>query len=250
MAVWVGLTVEERKRLEESLANFIRESNNITTSQRHGNTRNLSEYKRYRKDDDAIWVFEPHIAEQTYEAWIKELQIPVVRDEWLDRKNGVVKRGNRLVAIKTLSGKVYRGNMFLDTTYEGDLMAAAGVPYTVGREANAQYGETLNGVQTRNATKHQFVFPVDPYVIPGDPQSGLLPRIHKGPAGEEGSRDHRLQAYCFRMCLSNHPDNRIPFPKPEGYDPKEYELLATISKERLERYLQQVRCDPQPEDRH
>lgn len=108
------------------------------------------------------------------------------------------------------------------TTYEGDLMA--GVSFTVGREANSKYGETLNGVQTGHARSHQFEKPVDPYVVPGDPSSGLLPRIHGDSPGEEFSGDHRVQAYCFRTCMTNHPGNLLPWPKPEGYDPLQYEL--------------------------
>ena len=115
--------------------------------------------------------------------------------------------------------------MFIDATYEGDLMAKAGLSYTVGREANAKYGETLNGVQTAQATKHQFMKPVDPFVKPGDPASGLLPGIYAGGPGRDGEADHRVQAYNFRMCLTDAPENRIPFPKPAGYDPLRYELL-------------------------
>jgi hypothetical protein len=198
----------------------------------------------YRAQDDAMWVFEPRVAEQTFEKWIQEYDIPVVRGEYLDREGGVAKDGTRIVAITTLSGKTYRGRMFLDATYEGDLMAAAGVAYHVGREANSVYGETLNGVQLRPPNRppclgrtlpdaqrergpagHYFAHEVSPYVVPGDPASGLLPRIHDQDTGEPGQGDHRIQAYNFRMCLTNHPDNRVPFPKPEGYDPLQYELL-------------------------
>ncbi len=188
------------------------------------------EYSRYRPDDDAMWVFEPHVAERTFERLLAEHRVPVHRGQWLDRSRGVEKEGARVVAITTLAGKTYRGRVFIDATYEGDLMAAAGVSYTVGRESNAQYGETLNGVQTENAVHHQFLHPVDPYRVPGDPSSGLVPRIHPGPPGEEGSGDHRVQAYCFRMCLTTVLENRVPFARPPGYDPYQYELLA--------RYLQ------------
>ncbi len=184
------------------------------------------QYRLYHRDDDAIWAFEPHVAEQVFEELVAEEKIPVVRDEWLDREHGVEKDGTRIVAIRTLSGKTYRGRMFLDATYEGDLMAAAGVSSTVGREANATYGETLNGVQTHHAVSHQFELPVDPYRTPGDPSSGLLPRIHAGSPGEEGEADDRIQAYCFRMCLTDAPENRVPFARPEGYDPLQYELLG------------------------
>jgi len=184
------------------------------------------EYSRYRPDDDAMWVFEPHVAEQGFEELVAEHKIPVYRNEWLNRKGGVKKDGRRIISITMLSGKTYHGKMFIDATYEGDLMAAAGVSYHVGREGNDVYGETLNGVQTHNATKHQFEKPVDPYVKPGDPDSGLLPLIHSGNPGIEGTGDNRIQAYNFRMCLTKVTENRVPFPKPDNYDPMQYELLA------------------------
>jgi hypothetical protein len=180
----------------------------------------------FRPEDDAIWVFEPHVAEKAFENLAIEHKIVLRRDEWLDRENGVEKNGTEIKSIKTLSGKKYSGKMFIDATYEGDLMAAAGINYTVGREANSVYGETLNGVQTKNAVFHQFDRPINPFIVPGDPSSGLLPRIHDGPPGEEGSGDQRVQAYNYRMCLTKVPENKVPFPKPQGYDPKQYELLA------------------------
>jgi len=184
------------------------------------------EYSRYRSNDDAMWVFEPHVAEQGFEELVAEYRITVFRNEWLKRKGGVKKDGPRIISITMLNGKTYRGKMFIDATYEGDLMAAAGVSYHVGREGNDVYGETLNGVQTRNATKHQFEKQVDPYVKPGDPDSRLLPRIHSGNPGKEGRGDSRIQAYNFRMCLTKVTENRLPFPKPDNYDPMQYELLA------------------------
>ena len=187
-------------------------------------------HERYRPKEDAMWVFEPHVAEKVFERLISEHKIPVVRDEWLDRRSGVTKHGARITAITTLSGKTFRGRIFIDATYEGDLMAAAGVSYTVGREPNSQYGETLNGVQTANAVEHQFAHPVDPYIVPGDPTSGVLPRIHSELPGNDGDGDHRVQAYCFRMCLTDAPRNRRPFVKPAGYDPRQYELLARYLK--------------------
>jgi hypothetical protein len=179
-----------------------------------------------------MWIFEPHVAEQVFEDFIKEHQIPVERDQWLDRKSGVKKQGARIVEIKTLSGQRYAGRMFIDATYEGDLMAAAGVSYHVGREANSVYGEKWNGVQT-GVLHHRHHFgavkeKISPYIIPGDPKSGVLPRISTAPPGEYGQGDKRVQAYCFRMCLTDHADNRVAFPKPDGYDPKQYELLLRI----------------------
>jgi len=184
------------------------------------------EYSRYRPDDDAMWVFEPHIAEQGFEELVAEYRIPVYRNQWLKRKGGVRKNGSRIISITMLDGKTYRGRMFIDATYEGDLMATAGVSYHVGRESNDVYGETLNGVQTRNAISHQFEKPVDPYIKSGDPDSGLLPLIHSGNPGIDGAGDKRIQAYNFRMCLTKVTENRVPFPKPENYDSMQYELLA------------------------
>jgi hypothetical protein len=183
------------------------------------------DYRVYRRDEDAMWAFEPRVAEQTFESWVKQLKIPIVRSARLDRARGVAKRGQRIVSIATLDGRTYAGRMFIDATYEGDLMAAAGVSYTTGREANSQYGETLNGVQTKNARSHQFTNRVDPYVVPGNPASGLLPRIHDNGPGADGQADKKIQAYNFRLCMTNVPENRVAFPRPEGYDPRQYELL-------------------------
>ncbi|WP_153558710.1 FAD-dependent oxidoreductase [Roseimaritima sediminicola] len=179
-----------------------------------------------------MWIFEPHVAEQVFDDLVREHQIPVHRDQWLDRTSGVSKRDGRIQAIRMLSGQTYRGRSFVDATYEGDLMAAAGVDYHVGRESQQQYGEQWNGVQT-GVLHHGHHFgvlptPVSPYRIPDDPSSGLLPRISPDPPGEYGSGDHRVQAYCFRMCLTDHPENRVAFPKPEGYDPDQYALLLRV----------------------
>ena len=181
--------------------------------------------KHYGKPE--MWTFEPHVAEQVFENFIAENNITVHRDEWLDRTpgKGVKLENGRITSITMLSGKTYRGKMFIDATYEGDLMAAAGVSYTFGREANSEYGETLSGVATKYAIHHQFSKPIDPYVKPGDPSSGLLPGVTAGGPGQEGTADKRIQAYCFRMCLTDVAANRLPFPKPEGYDPLRYELL-------------------------
>jgi len=174
-----------------------------------------------------MWIFEPSVAEQVFEGYVKEFGLLVERDEWLDRAQGVAKTDGRITSLRTLSGKTYRGRMFIDATYEGDLMAAAGVSYTFGREANAAFGETLNGIQLAHAKSHQFAGKVDPYVVEGDPKSGLLPRIQDVPVGgQDGAADKKIQAYNFRMCLTKVPANRVDFPRPPGYDPKQYALLA------------------------
>ena len=179
-----------------------------------------------------LWIFEPHVAEQVFEDLVKEHAIAVHRDEWLDRERGVTKKGSRITAIRMLSGRVYSARMFIDATYEGDLMAAAGVEYRVGRESQAMYGEKWNGVQT-GVLHHRHHFGVltsriDPYVVPGERSSGLLPRISADPPGEVGAADKKIQAYCYRLCLTDHPDNRIAFPRPDGYDASQYALLLRI----------------------
>ena len=175
---------------------------------------------------DSMWTFEPSAALAILEGWEKRDGLDIRRGEWLDRENGVEKADGRIVAIRTLSGNVYRGKVFIDATYEGDLMAAAGVSYAVGREANSVYGETISGVQFREARAHQMKWHVSPYVEDGKPESGLLPGIEpRNPDEKDGDGDRRVQAYNFRMCLTDDPENRIPFAKPANYNELEYELL-------------------------
>ena len=177
------------------------------------------------KGRDSMWTFEPSAALAILEGWERRDGLDIRRGEWLDRGKGVEKSGGRIVSIRTLSGRVYRGKVFVDATYEGDLMAAAGVSYTVGREANSVYGETISGVARTLAKYHQFNKGVSAYIKPGDPSSGLLPFVEPDTGEPEGSGDRRVQAYCFRMCLTDDPSNRIPFKKPDGYNPLDYELL-------------------------
>jgi hypothetical protein len=180
-------------------------------------------------DRRTMWIFEPHVAEAIFEDYVREFKIPVHRDHWLDRNAGVTKDGARITAIKMLNGSTWRGRMFIDATYEGDLMAAAGVTYHVGREANATYGEAWNGNQVGVLHHgHHFKKPISPYVEPGKPESGLCYGVDPSAPGTRGEEDKRIQAYCYRLCMSNFDENRIPFPKPDGYDPKHYELLARV----------------------
>ncbi len=179
-----------------------------------------------------MWIFEPHVAEKVFDDFVTDYKIPVHRDQWLDRESGIKKRGDRIESIRMLSGLTVNGRFFIDATYEGDLMAAAGVDYHVGRESRDQYDEQWNGVQT-GVLHHGHHFGVlkekiSPYKVPGDPASGLLPRISPDPPGDFGAADRRIQAYCFRMCLTNDKKNRVPFPKPDGYDASQYELLLRV----------------------
>ncbi|MDR2954343.1 MAG: FAD-dependent oxidoreductase [Prevotella sp.] len=180
-------------------------------------------------ENRTMWIFEPHVAEKVFEDFIRENNITIYRNEWLDRENGVVKKDKKIVSMKTLSGKTFSGKMFIDATYEGDLMATAGVSYHVGREACSEYNEQWNGVQAFVYHHgHYFKDNIDPYRIPGKPESGLLYGISSEKIESSCSGDDKIQAYCFRMCMSNHPENRTPFPKPDNYDPANYELLARV----------------------
>ncbi len=192
---------------------------------------------RSKKDEDAMWTFEPSAALKVYQDMIKDLHITIVYNQKLNRATGISKEANAINSITMESGDTYYGKIFIDATYEGDLLAAAGISYTVGRESNSQFGESLNGVQasefgttllgtvSHNSIHHNFIDGVDPYIVKGDPSSGLLPFIHEGGPGIDGQDDKGIQAYCFRMTLTDHPENRIPFEKPENYNELEYELL-------------------------
>ena len=192
---------------------------------------------RTGKHEDAMWTFEPSAALEVYHDMLQQESIEVIYNQRLDREQGVRKKEGSIVSISMESGEVFHGHMFIDATYEGDLMAAAGISYTTGREGNDQYGENLNGVQANdtsltllgtvsaNGRNHNFVEGVDPYIIEGDKSSGVLPYIDVAGPGEPGAGDHRVQAYCFRMCLTEHPENRIPFTRPGDYNELNYELL-------------------------
>lgn len=193
---------------------------------------------RTEKGENAMWTFEPSAALAVYEQMLsREKNITLVYNERLERKNGIKMKNGFISSIKMENGKWYSGRMFIDATYEGDLMALAKVSYTIGRESNELYGENLNGVQANetkpsltgvislNGHNHNFVNGVDPYVEKGNPVSGLLPYIEEESILPDGSGDKRIQAYCYRMCLTDHPDNRIPFEKPTDYNELNYELL-------------------------
>jgi hypothetical protein len=176
--------------------------------------------KHYRKEE--AWTFEPGVAEREFIRLAKEANVPVYFQQ---RLASVEKDGARITAIRMENGNVFRAKMFIDASYEGDLMAKAGVSYHVGREANSVYGETLNGI-CRETPKHQFVVPVDPYLKPGDPKSGLLPFIQNAEFGKQGDGDRSVQAYNFRLCFTKNPANKKPIDAPAHYDEKKYELLG------------------------
>jgi hypothetical protein len=180
--------------------------------------------------------FEPHVGKQVFQRMIADSGVTVVYNEQLDRSSGkgVTLEGKRITAITTLNHKTYHGQMFIDATYVGDLMAAAGVTYTVGREPESQYGEDLAGVRRGDTKprvhygqgdKDHFVKEVDAYVKPGDPSSGLLPHVHRVEGIQNGQGDRGIQAYNYRVCLTSDPKLRLPIEKPAGYREIDHELL-------------------------
>ena len=184
---------------------------------------NPEDYDQYDPNADTMWRFEPHVAESIFEGFLDELFIPVVRQHRLDRDSGVLMNGQSITSIATEQDAIFEGKVFVDTSYEGDLMASAGVTYTIGREANNVYGETRNGVQPTN--KLGAISPVDPYVVPGDPSSGLVYGVQAEQIAPTGTGDELIQAYNYRLTLSRDPSNQVPFEQPANYDESKYELL-------------------------
>ncbi len=170
--------------------------------------------------------FEPHVADSVFRSILKEAAIEVLMGERLLSDEGVIREGNRIKAIRLESGSIYSGNMFIDATYEGDLMAQAGVSYHVGREPKSQYHESLAGVLGEEVgyrqPKKYFGKEVNPY----DDNGNLLFGIQEVAMGEPGAGDDKVQAYNIRLCLTTDKNNRIPMEEPDNYDPARYELLA------------------------
>lgn len=187
----------------------------------------LEFYKRVARkysQDGARWLFEPKVALEVLEDMVAENNIEVIYGERLDLKDAVTKQGLEIISIRMESGNLYQGKVFIDASYEGDLMGKSSVSYFVGREPNSQYGETLNGIQPGDEL-NELPGGIDPYVIKGVPSSGLLLRVNAHRGGNVGDGDNKLQAYNFRMCLTNNPGNRMEIEKPEGYNEADYEIL-------------------------
>lgn len=182
------------------------------------------------------WEFEPKAASKVFSDYIAEAKIPIIYNK---RLQGVTKEGEWIKSITLEDSKnpdkvphqLVFARMFIDCTYEGDLMAQARVSYTVGREANTLYGETYNGVQLAKDKMNQFPDGIDPYKKPGDPSSGLLWGISNGMLAPQGSGDKRVQTYNYRICLTNNSSNLIPIIRPANYDSTRYELLLRLMKQ-------------------
>ena len=221
------------RRFYREIRDWYRDDAHWTRETRRIYTARTDNFALDRDDLDIFWKFEPSVALAILERWVDEAGIDLYRDTYLDRSAGKVEvrevevegrgRQRRIASFVTLDGKTFRAKVFVDATYEGDLMAAAGVSYAVGRESQAEYGELLAGAQTKRGLL-KLEKGIDPYRTPGDPKSGLLPHVEPtAPADGTGGRE--IQAFCFRMCLTDDPENRIPFALPEEYDRDEYELL-------------------------
>jgi hypothetical protein len=178
-------------------------------------------YDMQQYDQKVSWRFEPHVGEEILRTMLTDAKVDVRFHERMREKGGVQKPEGRIISLTTEDGNIWQGKVFIDATYEGDLMAAAGVSFAWGRESIAHYGESLAGVRAETPG-HQFKFKLSAYGADGK----LLPEISPGPLGPPGSGDHEVQAYNFRLILTQDPANQVPFPKPENYDPHKYQLLA------------------------
>ncbi|MEO8613739.1 MAG: FAD-dependent oxidoreductase [Luteolibacter sp.] len=169
-------------------------------------------------------VFEPKVAEGIFNDMLTEKGVPVVTG-LLDLNGGVVMAAGKISHLRLEDGREFSASMFIDASYEGDLLPGAGVSFTTGRESNAAYGETYSGIQSARASKNQLPDGIDPYVTPGNAASGLLPGVAPDAGGADGSADARLQSYCFRMVLTDIATNRVAIQQPPGYNEADYELL-------------------------
>lgn len=197
--------------------NWVKRENDVLSGQ---------QTKAINDEDRTMWIFEPKVAERVFDNWVAgEKNIRLFRGKLLDRDGGVEKNGAQIVSIRTLDGAQFRAKVFIDATFEGDLMAASGCTYSVGRESNSTYGEKWNGVQT-GVLHHDHFFRknVSPYRVEGDPNSGLIKHVSPNYPGDKGAGDDKIQAYCFRLCMTDVPENRRPFPKPDNYNPDDYIL--------------------------
>ncbi len=184
-------------------------------------------YRGKNDEREIQWVYESHIAEKIMLEMLKTAGVEVLYNHRLDLSKKVVKNGNRIESILLDNGKTVTAKVFIDASYEGDLLAKAGISYVVGRESNQQYGETLNGMRI-NYTQGTDLSKIDPYIKPGNPKSGLLPYVWAKPWADQGDADKRVQAYCYRLTLTNYAPNRIEIKKPKNYNPLWYEILIRM----------------------
>ena len=170
------------------------------------------------------YKFEPHVAQAIFDKWLAEYEVPI---HLLQPLESVRQTDGKISSIVSQTGAIFSGKVFIDATYEGDLLGKAAISYRVGRESNSEYQEIYNGIQFKDQ-HHKFEQWIDPYKIEGKPESGLLAGIQNIPLeelGYNGRKDDTIQAYNFRICLTDVDENKVPFPKPENYNSEEYALL-------------------------
>lgn len=183
----------------------------------------------------ADWLSEPKVGEAIFNRWLREVKVDVRFNERLREHGGVEMAGKKISALTTEDGKRWEAKVFADCSYEGDVMAEAHVTYVVGREGIEKYGENLAGVRPETP-KHQFLWKLSAY----DDNHRLLPLVDPGPLAPGGSADNKVQAYNFRMILTDDPANRLPWTKPDGYDPSQFALLKIY----LSSYKEHTGHDP------
>ena len=203
---------------------------------RAGKHYNLAQYLQ-----DIAWYVEPKAAEQIFREMLREAHVTVFVDHRLREQGGVHRRDGEITVIDTEAGTHFAAKVFADCSYEGDLMAQAGVHFTWGRESTAEYGESLAGVRSETP-KHQFLVDLSPY----DPAHHLLPEISSDPAGEPGAADRKVQAYNYRLIFSRDPTDQVPYPEPEHYTPARFELLARLLAARPLKFGDVVSIGPIP----
>lgn len=195
---------------------------------------------RGKNDERRIqWVYESSVAERIMRDMLKTAGVEVLFNHRLDLNKNVRKEENIIRSIQLENGKVIEAKMFIDASYEGDLLARTGISYTVGRESNQQYGETYNGIRI-NYDQGKDLTKISPYIKEGNAKSGALPYVTTQEWGKQGDADKRVQAYCYRMTLTNDPDNRISIQKPKNYNPLWYEIYVRMLKLEPETKLQQI----------
>lgn len=188
--------------------------------------------KHYGKSE--MWTFEPHVAEAVFNHFLSATKVKLIKGYEL---RTLIKSMGKITQITVTDVEnpeknpiTIQAKMFIDASYEGDLMAKAGVSYTIGRESNATYNETYNGFQLRE--KHQFPDSISPYKVPGNPNSGFVYGVSNNMVMPTGTGDKLIQAYNYRLCLTNVESNKIPITKPENYNPQKYELLRRVIEQR------------------
>ncbi len=190
------------------------------------------------------WVYESHVAENIMLDMLKEANVEVLFNQRIALDREVIKEANSIRAIILEDGTTVHAKIFIDASYEGDLLAKSGASYTYGRESNKQYGESLNGIRYKSSNKQ---FNISPFIKENDPSSGLLPFVEAELWGEEGDADNRTQAYCYRVTLTNDPANRVEIKKPKNYNALWYEFTARRFKDNPELKLTQaITITPMP----